>query len=566
MASVVGKDSDQRGQVATPALAVFTDSPKDFLAKEFAVDAGSAVFVLVASFFAGAILFVAKTIYNKSKKDEVVELTDNDIEESYKAVDPLNAEWSINHDSAPPKAEDQPTAKVEVTPIVDECHGVLPGTAEEKEPYYKNVLVPPGAVKAHIINSPHLTGYYRSVFAQQEEAKKKTCPDLTAKNLEKLREKDRDESPRLEHFFRPDRGTYRIRLLPPTSQPGLFLQTKTWFVPRKQHYLGNASHGAAPVQCLRHRSDEKTFDGTGYKWKGDCPVCNHWNHLWAMLDIAQRKGEHKLSEEYRRKATQIKGMERYYMNVLLIEEDGTVKGPLIYSAGKQVFEMLLNYVDHERAKEQDNEGLNPLSLMDGCDFRITKEFRNTHHSFPVFDVRPTRKQYPIGTPEQIEQWMANLWDLEKVAQSWAKTPEELTQAMVDAGIGFEAKKCESCSKLIRTFDLDARFCCETCLNQHIIEQAKTHSCCPLCGCKKVVNVNHRNQYECGYRADFEGVQGKCKTRPDCQCNDNKHLVDKGCTCCAKSKLVDKKFYAEQQAKIEQETVDDDFLKALSATM
>lgn len=357
-------------------------------------------------------------------------------------------------------------------------------------------------------------------------------------------EKVNTNKPGADDFWRPKDGSYLIRLLP--AAPDGLLTTKTPFIRRKQHYLGGLGQGHKTVQCAK-RFNEKTN-----KWEGNCPVCNHWQRLWANYDIANRKGYRKEAEQYREQAMRCKGMERVYFNVL-ISENSMWKGPFIWSCGILAFNDI-------KALLNDDEGLwkDLFDPKKGYSLRISREARNRwtgEPGYPKFEIRPKRDPSPIGDDHTTDYLLANMWDLEAVAKGWDKTEAELVAALNDGGFVESYRKCKACGDRLHTSDEKVQFCKAECL---MLQKARDHHAgCPLCGTTKTRQIGNLLCYDCGFQASFSGINRRCTNFPECACKMDKiSEMPRGCKCGAKCKLV------EATAKDDVALSDEDFLSEL----
>lgn len=382
-------------------------------------------------------------------------------------------------------------------------------------------------------------------------------PSSPLERMQRVRsEKAKANKPEVDDWFRPQDGVFTIRFLP--AAPSL-LKTKMACVSRKQHYLGGYGKGNV-IACPKRK-------GADGKWHGECPICDHWKHLWAMSDIAGKKGEHKRSEEYRKQATQIKGMERHYYNVLIYEPGGVVRGPLIYSAGIQVQTMIERLSKGEVGEvggvgeEGSNYELFDPMMAHNCKLRRTvRHTYGGHAGYPNFDLMAASEAKPIGDDSYTEAVLANMWDLEVVADQWVKTTEEMKQALIDNGFHpIVQKKCKACDDRIDSSRDDVQFCKASCLMLHkarLIE--KSHYGCPQCGETATKLDGATLKYACGFQSDASRVNSKCKAFPACTCSASKiSELPRGCKCGARCEIV------AQQPKETVVYADDDFLAELA---
>lgn len=405
-------------------------------------------------------------------------------------------------------------------------------------------------------------------------------PDLSHSRMWLLRENRRclGEINWEQDFFRPGEGTHRLRLLPAPPMDGLKTKTKTNFIVRKQHYITDDAYGKSrthtAVQCAR-----RLVDGL---WVGECPLCDHWQHLLALHSIATGKGEHAEAEKYNEQARNIKAKERYYYNVIVYDggRDGT--GPLIWSTNKIVhglIQQLANPVDGTG----ESTGEEPVALFDvqnGYDIRVRMQRAGMYRDgFPQYEVYAVRSSAAAGPVDCIERWMANLWDLEAVADKWDKTEAEMKAAMAEFGyampivrpkkvetrcaagvtastwtgvnptwargdnsapaiLGLVNKTCVYCHKMMEGVPETVRFCSQRCL-----ESQRAGRGCPCCGEREVVGGRDLRRYKCGYRNNgYSAVlpYAPCSTRVGCTC--------KGECTLHRSTLIDPAFYEPKAVK------------------
>jgi hypothetical protein len=472
-----------------------------------------------------------------SKQDELSDLQPIIIDESHRARPKLSKEAV----EATVKAAE--AAGLKGVAAYDPRFKPVYGTPfKSAERYYFNAVVrdaPGGDIKPVVWTHAHapdkscpICEHMKGVSEPQAETTTAGAPaDLSPLDVSRLRAENKARAARHgeNDLFRPKDGTYKVRLLPAGDEK--LYQTKSWFVTRRQHYLNNLKAHAKPVQCLK----TQTASGT---WEGDCPICDQWKRGWALHSKLLAKGKHKQATEVIERIRHIKAMERYYYNVLIINDDGSVEGPLVYSGGKQVHEMLMRYVDKEIAKANFDEDIDLLSLTDGNSINFTRTVR---HGYPSFYVQPVRKKGPLGTDSDRKRWMGNLWDLEHVAAKWQTTVAAAEQAMADVGFK-RIRTCEhkTCPEQIVSVSPQVRFCSEECEKDATKDLDKGG--CPFCHETRVNYSGVRPQYECGYASMPDYPLTPCKNRPACKCG-NKTLKSEGCQCGSQSVLVDPHYYA-----------------------
>lgn len=504
--------------------------------------------ICVAAFGLGAILCVGWAIFthfkNLVKGKPTEKKSDIDVKESYDALDPMNATFDINRVSEY-KNEEIPLA-VEIVEKKEETVSLEYPDIDKDYPKVAASLAEAGNCKFDLLVEPVKN------------------PDCSYVNLRRLREAHRDSSlcPNPPDFFRPtNEGIYKIRLLPAAWQANPYLyNTKTHFVARRQHYLsGVGSSFPTVVQCSKQYGGQVMDNWTKQtkaSWHGECPICDHWKHLWAQIDIAQKKGEYKDAQKLQERAKICKPTERYYYNVLVLVENGEKvrKGPMIWSAGKMVHEQITRMTDKKYMNEMGEDPYDLLDIKKGYSITLRVMKKGAvygGHGYPSYDVTASYKPVPIGDDNaEIERVMANLWDLELVANKWTKSKEELEAAMQKCGF-VEARRCCQCNeRLSRHATAKEIFCSKKCLNNHL----RTKHGCPKCGTATTKTTGSLHTYSCGYAAGFQGVVAKCSNAPDCECRV------RGCECDKPHEWVDN--VGETTKKKGQEDMDADFLNDL----
>lgn len=167
-----------------------------------------------------------------------------------------------------------------------------------------------------------------------------------------------------------------------------------------------------------HRVNEKSLhcprNLVNNKFVGECCICDYYNWLW-------RESEKKGPDEAARmqaKARAIKPIERYYFNCivrsLVNEETQQIEknvGPLILSVGKTLCQMIIRaIVGNEKL---DEKGLGDVTHpLKGRDFKLIKTMRHSgKESYPNYSESKFLDPTPLGTPEEVEKWLAGCHDL-----------------------------------------------------------------------------------------------------------------------------------------------------------
>jgi hypothetical protein len=169
----------------------------------------------------------------------------------------------------------------------------------------------------------------------------------------------------------------------------------------------------------------------GERWQGDCIICKYYSDLWQKSEPLSGKAQ----EDLQNQARAIKPVERYYYNVIVrAEKDfktGDTKknvGPKIYSCGKQVHAKILRAIIGDPSAGE--KGLGDVTHpKDGRDFRVVKKVikGGGNKEYPNYDNSKFDDVSPAGSPDELENWLENLHDLQ--ALRVVKSPEELKQAL-----------------------------------------------------------------------------------------------------------------------------------------
>ena len=219
-------------------------------------------------------------------------------------------------------------------------------------------------------------------------------------------------------------GVVIIRLLPP-ADPDLFGHKNLFFQKTRLHYLDDRSW-----HCPK---ELKKIGPNKFRWVGDCEICNHYNWLWeeskkpsCAPDMAK-----KLQEE----ARAIKPVERNYWNCIVRKEvDPKTNevnenvGPKIISFGVKLQKFILRAIFGD--KELEEEGLGDVfDTIAGRDLKIIKTMTKGGDggTYPNYDQSKFLEVSPLGTPDQIEKWLAEMHDLSKLRNVQPK--EELEKQM-----------------------------------------------------------------------------------------------------------------------------------------
>lgn len=195
-------------------------------------------------------------------------------------------------------------------------------------------------------------------------------------------------------------GSVTLRILPPTKGGKLFQYNRVHSVKDKK------------VHCPR-----PLVNG---KWDRNvpCPICDYYSSLWKKADNLTKAGRVDEAEKCKDEARSLKPVERYYYNAIVrsLTVDGETKknvGPRILSIGKILHTMIVRAIMGDPADPDSKLG-NITDPKNGFDFIVRKEVTGGD-GFPKYERSGfARNSSPLGTPEEIAQWAANLHDLTKL--------------------------------------------------------------------------------------------------------------------------------------------------------
>jgi hypothetical protein len=249
-------------------------------------------------------------------------------------------------------------------------------------------------------------------------------------------------------------GLIVVRFLP--SKTG---RVRDLFCSTRLHTINNRR-----VHCRR--------EIVGEFWKGNCPICDYYNYLWKESDKKPKDSDEQIA--LRTEAKGLKPNEKYYYNVVVKDQKGTFRNnqanklntPLILSIGKQLQAKVLRAM---LGSEEDLE--DPLgeiySTETGRDFKILKKSKRDGDGrvYPFYDESKFFEPSVAGTPEEIEQWMASLHDLQ--ALRTLIDPEEMKQLLrihrgleKDPNVSFDIRELEgvevTAAPVQRNSDLPAK--------------------------------------------------------------------------------------------------------------
>lgn len=213
-------------------------------------------------------------------------------------------------------------------------------------------------------------------------------------------------------------GVVTVRILPPKAGGKLCCSTRLHKINGKNYH------------CLCTYINDR--------WVGNCPACA-WNRaLWKKADAATSKEE---KEALIAEASSIKPTKRYYYAVVVRSQKGTFKDgkmnklniPLIWPIGIQIQAKITDAVHGNEELSIPKKGI-VFHPDDGYDFNIIKVTK-AGDKFPNYDKSYFAEQKsPLGTPEQISEWLENLPDLQALR---VLKPIEEVQEQIDIHRGLK---------------------------------------------------------------------------------------------------------------------------------
>jgi hypothetical protein len=212
-------------------------------------------------------------------------------------------------------------------------------------------------------------------------------------------------------IFPPGDGAITVRILPPVEGKSLpFQWTRT-------HRLGQRN-----IHCPKAKQGER--------YVGECEICKYYNWLWKQSeDMSKPESERK---ELQAKARAIKPVERYYYNCIVrswtnpkTEKVEKNVGPKILSIGKMLHKMIVRaFVGDASIDEPKLGDVSDVTANEGRDFKIVKQMvASGNDKYPQYNLSKFMDKSPAGTQQEIDQWLANLHDLQ--ALRVLKTNDEL---------------------------------------------------------------------------------------------------------------------------------------------
>lgn len=201
-------------------------------------------------------------------------------------------------------------------------------------------------------------------------------------------------------------GYVEVRLLPPAPGGKLYCVTRTHRVNERN------------IHCPRVLTKGKN----GTYWadldpKSPCPICMYGRDLWAKAEARVKEAGENAGKEYKDAYRQLKANERYYYNCVVrsqVNDKGEVEknvGPKILSVGTKLHQRIVRAMVGDKKMNEVGLG-NITDFKTGRDLKIIKEIAKSGNSeWASYDNSKFLDPSPLGTPEQVESWMANLHDL-----------------------------------------------------------------------------------------------------------------------------------------------------------
>lgn len=221
----------------------------------------------------------------------------------------------------------------------------------------------------------------------------------------------------------PDGNSFIVlRFLPRRKGEHLFCATKFH---RLKDSNGNFKIFFSPKKLT------KTEKGD-FKWIGENTVIDKYlRDLWAKSEKVSGKQQEDLRNQYR----ELKGIERYYYNVIVRQEKDPktgemVKnvGPKILSCGKTIHAQIMRAIVGDEAAGEEPLGdiTNPKN---GRDFKLVKKIVKGANGveYPNYDQSKFTDPSPLGDPDEVEKWIDSLHDLQAIRV--IKTDDELKHAL-----------------------------------------------------------------------------------------------------------------------------------------
>lgn len=210
-----------------------------------------------------------------------------------------------------------------------------------------------------------------------------------------------------EDFLKIPEGKTRIRILPAKN-------------PENPFYVETIQHG--------WKIDGKYRSITCRKVVGeDCPMDEFISELWAehnkTCKVNQWDGKKK-STPYSELARELKGKEKYYMNIVNRADESKV---LILGAAKTLFGSILSYMISMDETTGEPEYGDITDLKEGRDF-VIEAIKKPGASFVTYEQSKIAPKVTVaGKPDQILAWTEKMHDLQALV---TPTPVEEIEKIV----------------------------------------------------------------------------------------------------------------------------------------
>lgn len=169
-------------------------------------------------------------------------------------------------------------------------------------------------------------------------------------------------------WFKPPQGTSVIRVLPPVGTMDYF------FVEVGQHYMDDSK--AKPFYCPAICSEGQL----------PCPICEVNEELY-------KAGEKDAAAKFRAGRS-------FLMNV--VDRAHTDQGVLLYGPGTTIFGFMTSAI-------QDPDYGDITDANEGYDFKLERTGEGKEGT--KYSGRPVKRSTPLGTPEQMDEWLSAAKDL-----------------------------------------------------------------------------------------------------------------------------------------------------------
>lgn len=244
--------------------------------------------------------------------------------------------------------------------------------------------------------------------------------DLSKLDLEGPNKQDQNSGNAMDAYVKmPEKeGFLIVRLLPPMI--GADGNPRDLFTATQLHYMGTYP-SSKTYHCIRKRAkhpyqNKMIWVNATNNPKDDCPICAEYGRLWKMINRLPDGDPQK--DRLKAQARGYKGNARYYWNVIVRSQvNGKTGdkeenvGPKILSLPEQTHNLIITNM-----KGDADAGIKALhnvtDIAKGRDFRIVKKIKKADgKEFPNYELSRFEDPSPLGTPEQIEIWKANMHDL-----------------------------------------------------------------------------------------------------------------------------------------------------------